>query len=288
MKTGLLVLCLSFMSWKPCFAQQEQKDSIVHNSDIKQSESEVYDKLRLIVDLLNNDVIPALKISGDNVTGDCKNTIDSLQSILLVANKNESELKAELARENKINSDLIENYKLIQVECQNMIEGLKTQGLNISPDLLGSIENTANILIELGYPAGNSSLIREFKSRFFAVSSTNEFIEGKLISLNSIDAEIENLNNAFSVKSDFKELEKERENFADILSVYKELACELKLKIEEVRILEYPGHTSLLELQARLDNYSLIAMFPYLMDCIESFSDNPSKNPLAAVKGVCQ
>lgn len=288
MKIGLLVLCLSLMGWETCSAQQEQKDSIVHNSDAKHSESEVYDKLRLIVDLLNNDVIPALNISEDNVAGDCKNTIDSLQSILLATSKNEAELKAELAKENKASSNLIENYKLIQAECQNMIEGLKTQGLNISPDLLGSIENTANILIELGYPAGNSSLIGEFKSRFIAVSSANEFIEGNLISLNSIDAEIENLNNAFSIKSDFKELEKEKENFTENLSSYKKLACELKLKIEEVRILEYSGHTSLLELQARLDKYSLIAMFPYLMDCIESFSDNPSKNPLAAVKGICQ
>jgi hypothetical protein len=212
-----------------------------------------------------------------------------LRSILHVVNKNQEELKAEqLVKMNKVNSDLVKNHKLIQTKCQHMIESLKTQGFNISPLLLSSIENTANFIEESGYPPNNASLIEDFKIQMLAVSSANDFIEGKLMDLNSIEAEIENLNRAFIKKSKFIELAKEKENFIDNLSVYKDLACELKSKIEEVRILEYNGVTSSSELLRRLENYDLIARFPYLIDCIESFEENPKKNPLVAVKGICQ
>ena len=180
-------------------------------------------------------------------------------------------MKAELTAEVDRNLVLVEKFRSIQSECQSMIESLKTQGSNMSSLLLSSIESTANMLTEAGYPANNSSLIEGFKRRLLAVTSANEFIKNRLTSINSIDTEIEKLNSTFSTKSEFIELEQEKENLADILSIYKELTCELKAKIEEVKMLEYPGHTSLLELQARLDSYGIISIFPYLMNCIESF-----------------
>lgn len=268
MKIGLLVLCLSFVSGATCFSQENEK-------------------LQIIIDLLNNDVIPALNKSEGHESDNCKKSIDSLQTILLVSNKREGLLKAELTTEMDRNLVLVESLKLLQSECQNMIESLKTQGSNISTLLLSSIESTANTLTKSGYPANNVSLIGEFKTRLLAVTSANKFMKDRLTSLNSIDAEIEKLHSAFSTKSEFKELEGEKENLADVMSIYKELTCELKAKMEEVKMLEYPGHTSLLELQARLNSYNLIAKFPYLMDCIESFSDAPSKNPLAHIKGTC-
>ena len=289
MKIGLLVLCLNFWGLGACLAQDEKNDSIVQNSMMMQNEGNVDKKLQVILDLLNNDVIPALTKTEKNVMNNCNNTIDSLRSILHVVNKNQEELKAEqLVKMNKVNSDLVKNHKLIQTKCQHMIESLKTQGFNISPLLLSSIENTANFIEESWYPPNNASLIEDFKIQMLAVSSANDFIEGKLMDLNSIEAEIENLNRAFIKKSKFIELAKEKENFIDNLSVYKDLACELKSKIEEVRILEYNGVTSSSELLRRLENYDLIARFPYLIDCIESFEENPKKNPLVAVKGICQ
>lgn len=269
-------------------SQEHNIDSTDQRINLSQNDKSADQQLQVIIDLLNNQVIPALTPQAENNSLECESAIDSLQTELVNIKNERDELENQIAEEKNLASELDNKLKQLQAECYNTIESLKSQGSKISSELIISLESNVNTLREMGYPVKNASIFDEYKVLSATVLKSNNFISAELKSLNSIATQINALNQAFGDNSEFEELESEKEYLTDILSVYQDLTCELKSKIEEVRVLEYNGITSLLELQARLENYNLMVKFPFLLDCIESFGNNPVKNPLASVKGVCE